>query len=175
MVLKIASPDIAHKIEIGGVKLGLAGGEAVSDAFRTIMANAARHAPDARIDGVLVAPMRSDGLEMFAGVARNTDWGHVLAIGMGGVWVELLNDTALRPLPVSPADVLEMLDELRAAPFLKGYRAAEPADLPRLAEVIVAIGNAALALGDGLASLEVNPLLVTGDRIEALDGLAVYG
>ncbi len=174
-VLKIASPDIAHKSEIGGVKLNLEGEEAVAEAWRSIMASARHQAPRARIDGVLVAPMRSGGLEMFVGVARDPDWGHVIAVGMGGVWIELLKDTALRPLPVSRSDVLSMLGELRAAPLLKGYRGAAPVDLDKLAEVIVAIGNAALALGDQLASLEVNPLLVAGDRIEALDGLAVYG
>ena len=174
VVLKIASPDIAHKSEIGGVKLNLAGADAVGKAWRDIIANAQHKAPNAHIDGVLVAPMRQGGLEMFVGIARDPDWGHVIAVGMGGVWIELLKDTALRPLPVSPADVREMLGELRAAPLLNGYRGAQAVDLAQLAEVIVAIGNAALALGEDLGSLEINPLLVAGDRVEALDGLAVY-
>ena len=173
-VLKIASPDIEHKSEIGGVILNLEGAGDVGQAWQAIIANAKHHCPDARIDGVLVAPMRHGGLEMFVGIARDPDWGHVIAVGMGGVWIELLKDTALRPLPVSSADVLEMLDELRAVALLKGYRGAEPVDLITLAKAIVGIGDAALALGEELASLEVNPLQVAGDRIEALDALAVY-
>ncbi len=173
-VLKIASPDIEHKSDIGGVKLNLEGAGDVGEAWRTIIANVRHHAPDARIDGVLVAPMRQGGLEMFVGIARDPDWGHVIAVGMGGLWIELLKDTALRPLPVSVADVRGMLAELRAAPLLRGYRGADPVDLTGLTETIVGIGNAALALGEELASLEINPLFVAGDRIEALDALAVF-
>jgi len=174
VVLKIASPDIAHKTEVGGVMLNIQGAGAVAEAWCNVTANARQHAPDARIDGVLVAPMRQGGIEMFVGVARDPDWGHVIAVGMGGMWIELLKDTALRPLPVSSADVIDMLGELRAAPLLDGYRGAPPVDLAALAEVIAAIGDAALALGPELGSLEINPLLVAADRIEALDALAVY-
>ena len=175
MVLKIASPDIEHKSEIGGVKLNLDGSAAVAGAWHAILANTRSCFPDARIEGVLVAPMRSAGLEMFVGVARDPDWGLVLAVGMGGVWIELLKDTVLRPLPVSQAEVIEMLGALRAAPLLMGYRATPPVDMARLADAIVAIANAALALDADLVSLEVNPLLVCPDRIEALDALAIYG
>ena len=174
VVLKIASPDIAHKTEVGGVMLNLEGAAAVAEAWRTITHNARRHAPAARIDGVLVAPMRQGGIEMFVGVARDPDWGHVIAVGFGGVWIELLNDTALRPLPIGPEDARAMLAELRAAPLLSGYRGAAPIDLAALADAIVAIGDAALALGPELATLEINPLLVAADRIEALDALATY-
>jgi hypothetical protein len=90
------------------------------------------------------------------------------------VWVEALADTQLRVLPVNPAEVREMLAGLRAARLLQGFRGAPAADLDRLAEVIAAIGDAALALGDGLLTLEVNPLWVHGSEIEALDGLAVH-
>ena len=175
VVLKIASPDIEHKSEIGGVKLNLDGSAAVAGAWHAILANTRSCFPDARIEGVLVAPMRSAGLEMFVGVARDPDWGLVLAVGMGGVWIELLKDTVLRPLPVSQAEVIEMLGALRAAPLLMGYRATPPVDMARLADAIVAIANAALALDADLVSLEVNPLLVCPDRIEALDALAIYG
>jgi hypothetical protein len=98
----------------------------------------------------------------------------VLALGLGGVWVEVLQDSALRPLPVTPADVREMLGELKAVKLLQGYRGSKPANLDRLAAAVTGIANAAIALGPDLASLEVNPLYVDGDRIEALDGLVIW-
>ena len=112
VVLKIASDDIAHKSDIGGVALNLEGDAAVADAFRRIMAVAPT---GARVDGVLVAPMRSDGLELFVGCTRDPQWGPVIAVGLGGVWVEVLQDVALRPLPIDAAEVKRMLAELRGA------------------------------------------------------------
>jgi acetate---CoA ligase (ADP-forming) len=98
----------------------------------------------------------------------------VLALGLGGVWIGALKDSVVRLLPLHRAEVREMIDALRGAVLLKGYRGAPPADLDVLANAVVAIGEAALALGPGLAALEVNPLLVEGTRVEALDGLAIW-
>ena len=173
IVLKIASTDIAHKTEAGGVQLGVAPGDAAR-AYSEIRANITRALPAARIDGVIVSPMRKGGLELFVGVARDPDWGMALAVGLGGVWVEVLKDSAVRLLPVGKADVLEMLSSLRAAALLDGYRGAPAANLDRLADVVVEIGNAALSLGPKLAALEINPLWVMGDNVEALDALVVW-
>jgi len=117
--------------------------------------------------------MREGGIELFVGTKRDPDWGMVIAVGLGGIWVELLQDTAVRLLPVDRADVLEMLESLRAAKMLRGFRGAPPADLPAIADVVVKIGAAAQALGRDVHSLEINPLLVMGSRVEALDGLVV--
>jgi succinyl-CoA synthetase beta subunit len=174
VALKIASPDIAHKTEVGGVKLRVEGDAAVTQAFDAIMASVRRAAPEARLDGVLVSPMRERGIELFAGTARDADWGTVLAVGVGGIWVEALRDTAVRVLPVDRADVIEMLQGLRAAKILQGFRGAPAADLVAVADAIVGIGHAALSLGPDLASLEINPLLVDGSRVEALDGLVTW-
>ncbi|MFO1376256.1 MAG: acetate--CoA ligase family protein [Steroidobacteraceae bacterium] len=174
VALKIASPDIAHKTDVGGVRLNVDGAAAVGDAHDQIMAVVQRAVPRARIEGVLVSPMRSGGLEILVGTVRDPQWGPVLAVGLGGVWVEALADTRLRLLPVTPGQVRDMLKSLRAAKLLEGFRGSPAADLDRLAEVIVAIGDAALALGDGLETLEVNPLWVSGGRIEALDALTVW-
>jgi hypothetical protein len=130
--------------------------------------------PDAHIDGIVVAPMRKDGLELFVGTLRDPQWGAVLAVGLGGIWVEALQDTSLRVLPVTPADVVEMLGELRGSKLLDGWRGAPAADRDAVAKVVAAIGNAALALGPALVSLEVNPLRVLGSEVEALDALAVW-
>ncbi len=171
VVLKIASDDITHKSDIGGVALNLEGDRAVSEAYARVRAAAPE---GARVDGVLVAPMRSGGIELFVGCTRDPQWGPVVAVGLGGVWVEVLQDVALRPLPMDPAEVRRMLEELRGAKLLAGARGVPAADLDKLAETISAIGTAALALGEELEALEVNPLWVRGDRIEALDALATW-
>ncbi len=173
VALKIASPDIAHKTEAGGVRLGIAPADA-GRAHDEIREAVSRALPHARIDGVIVSPMRPAGLELFVGVARDPDWGPAIAVGLGGVWVEVLGDSAVRLLPVDKSGALGMLRSLRAAALLDGYRGAPAADLDRLAEVIVAIGNSALALGPRLAALEINPLWVRGNEVEALDALAVW-
>ncbi|WP_043358611.1 acetate--CoA ligase family protein [Belnapia sp. F-4-1] len=173
VVLKIASPDIAHKSDVGGVALGLEG-DAVAEAAGRILASARAARPEARIEGVVVAPMRRGGVELFVGVLRDPLWGPAIAVGLGGVWVELLRDTSLRLLPVTPEDVLEMFAELRGAPLLEGYRGSAGIDRQAAAEAIARIGDAALALGPGLAALKVNPLLAGPDGAEALDALAVW-
>lgn len=174
VVLKIASPDIAHKTEVGGVLLNLHGDDAVEAGFFRIMNAAASGAPGARLEGVVVSPMRTKGLELFVGVRLDAQWGLVMALGLGGVWIEALQDVSLRPLPVSAADVAQMVGELRGARLLQGFRGSAPVDMVRLAEVVTRIGDAALALGPALDTLEINPLLVDGVRIEALDALVTY-
>jgi acyl-CoA synthetase (NDP forming) len=174
VAMKIASPEIAHKTEVGGVRLGVEGAAAASAAFGSIMDRVGAAAPEAELEGVLVAPMRSGGLELFVGVARDPQWGPVLAAGLGGVWVEALKDTALRLLPAAPEDIAEMLLELRGAALLKGFRGQPAVDIPNLAAVISRIGDAALALGPELAALEINPLRVSGGEVEALDALCVW-
>lgn len=174
VVLKIASPDIAHKTEAGGVRLNLGDAHAVARAHDEILASARAYKPDAAIDGIIVSPMRKGGIELFAGTMRDPQWGPVLALGFGGILVELLQDVSQRLLPVTEADVLEMLGELRGARMLDGFRGAPPADRAAIARAVAAIGDAALALGPDLVSLEVNPLLVEGSRVEALDGLTIW-
>lgn len=173
-VLKILSPDIAHKTEVGGVLLNLDGAEAVGAGYDAIMARVSAAKPNARVHGVLVSPMRSGGQELIVGIARDPEWGLVLALGMGGVWVELLKDSQLRLLPVNEEQVAEALGQLKAARLLTGYRGSTPADLGRIADVVTAICNAAIELGDDLATLEINPLRVDGAQVEALDALAVW-
>jgi acetate---CoA ligase (ADP-forming) len=174
VVMKILSPDITHKTEIGGVVLDVVGAQAAGRAFDDIMSSVVAKAPQAQVEGVIVAPMRTDGLEILAGVARDPQWGLVLALGLGGVWVEVLNDTALMLLPAEPAEVVDKLRSLKAARLLEGYRGAPPVDLEALADAVLRIGEAAAALGPELSALEVNPLYVRGDRIEALDALATW-
>jgi acetate---CoA ligase (ADP-forming) len=172
VVIKIASGGIAHKSDVGGVMLDLAPDQ-VGDAFDRMMTTVGTRSPAAKLDGVLVSTMRKGGVELLVGVTRDAEWGLVLAVGLGGVFVEVLKDTSLRLLPVNQGQVVEMLSELRGAKLLAGYRNTLATDLNKLATVIARIGDAALALGPSLQTLEVNPLVASGDRIEALDALVV--
>jgi acyl-CoA synthetase (NDP forming) len=172
VAIKIASEDIAHKSDAGGVMLDLSPDQ-VSEAFDRMMATVKASRSDARIDGVLVSAMRKGGVELLVGVTRDAEWGLVLAVGFGGIFVEIMQDTALRLLPVTEDQVVEMLSELKAAKLLGGYRNTPAVDLKQLAGVIAGIGDAAIALGPALQTLEVNPLVAAHDRIEALDALVI--
>ncbi len=171
VVLKIASADIQHKSDIGGVALDLVGDDTVTAAYRRVAAVAPA---GALVDGVLVSPMRERGLELFVGCTRDPVWGPVLAVGLGGIFVEVLQDVALRVLPVSSAEVGRMLGELKGSKLLEGQRGIPAADLDAVAQAIARIGDAAVALGDDLDALDVNPLWIRGAEVEALDALAVW-
>jgi acetate---CoA ligase (ADP-forming) len=174
VVLKVCSAQITHKSDIGGVALGVHGDAQVERAYRRVRA-AGESVPGAIIDGVLVTPMRVGGVELLAGVTVDRTFGPVLAVGLGGVWVELLGDTSLRLLPVTTEDVKAMLGELRGGPLLRGARGTRPADLDVLAQVIKNVADVAMSLDGSLRVLEVNPLWVNGDRVEGLDVLVVTG
>jgi succinyl-CoA synthetase beta subunit len=174
VALKICSAQITHKSDIGGVALNLRADDEIRAAYDRVRA-AADQVPGAEVDGVLVTTMRSGGTELLAGVTVDPAFGPVLAVGLGGVWVEVLADTALRLLPADQAGVKRLLGELRGASLLHGVRGTPPADLDALAGVITAIADAALSLGSALRTLEVNPLRVAGAQIEALDVLVVTG
>jgi hypothetical protein len=172
--MKIVSAQITHKSDIGGVALGLSSEAEITAAFEKVQA-AGGSVAGATVDGVLVTPMRGGGLELLAGVAIDPTFGPVLAVGLGGVWVEIMKDTSLRVLPADAAEVKRMLAELRGFPLLRGARGSQAVDLDVLAEAIAGIGATALSLGGALRAFEVNPLWVNGDQVEALDVLIATG
>ena len=172
VALKICSAQITHKSDVGGVVLGLGSEAEVRAGYEKVRA-AGEAVPGASIDGVLVTPMRTGGTELLAGVTMDPTFGPVLAVGLGGIWVEILKDTSLRVLPVDAAEVKRMLGELRGWPLLQGARGAPPANLDVVAEAIAGLGRTALSLNGALRALEVNPLWVDGDQVEALDVLVV--
>lgn len=174
VVLKIVSQDIPHKTDVGGVVLNVRGGAAAASEYAAMIERIAARRPDARVQGVSISPMREQGIELIVGVTRDPSWGLVLAVGIGGIWVELLADADIAPLPVTADRVEQMLGRLKASRLLDGYRGSPAVDRRRVAEAIVAIGDAALALGNRLEALEVNPLWASGDRVECLDGLAIW-
>ncbi|MHA6627507.1 acetate--CoA ligase family protein [Pseudonocardia sichuanensis] len=171
VALKICSAEITHKSDIGGVALGVSGADEVRAAFGRVLA--AGRAATSAIDGVLVSPMRAPATELFVGVTVDPSFGPVLAVGLGGVFIEVLHDVALRLLPVDPGQVRRMLGELRGAAVLGGARGTRPADLDRVSEVVAGVAAAAAGLGPALQTLEINPLRVDGGDVEALDVLVV--
>ncbi|GAA1517195.1 acetate--CoA ligase family protein [Nocardioides humi] len=166
VALKLVSPHIPHKSDVGGVHLGLVGPADVARGFAQVAAVLAdRGEPPC----ALVGPMRPDGIDLIVGVVRDAQWGPVLAVGLGGVWTEVLDDVSTRLLPVDVPTVRTMLDDLRARAALAGGRGHPPAPLHELAQVITRIGDLALALGPRLTALEINPLRIVSDSVEALD------
>jgi acyl-CoA synthetase (NDP forming) len=159
IALKVASPDIAHKSDIGGVLLGLREPAAARAAFETLLDRARRACPQARIEGALAAAMARGGVECIAGVHRDPVFGPVLMFGLGGIHVEVLRDVSLRALPASREEVAAMVREIRALPLLQGARGRPPVDIEALVDALMALSGFALAAGDSLDSAEINPLL----------------
>jgi succinyl-CoA synthetase beta subunit len=172
--VKVVCAQVTHKTDIGGVRLDVPPDEAAVTAAYTAVTAAAAAVPGAVVEGVLVSPMRRGGTELLVGVVADPLWGPMLAVALGGVFVEVLHDSVLTPLPVTPERARQMLGRLRGGAVLTGARGAAPADLDALAAVIARVGDLALALGDDLAALEVNPLRVDGAVIEALDALVSW-
>lgn len=174
VVLKIVSPDILHKSDIGGVKLNLGDEGAVRAAYEAVSQAVKDHAQDARVEGLLLSPMRSGGLELLVGVVHDHSFGQVLAVSIGGIFVELFKDASLRVLPVSQDEVRSMLEELHGKALLQGARGTKAADMDALVEIISRTAGLAQALGEELESLEINPLRVDGSQIEALDAVLTW-
>lgn len=175
VVLKVLSPDIAHKTEAGGVKLRLADAAAVRGAFDDILASAQRYDAAARIEGVLVGRMESGVAELIVGATRDPVFGMTLTVGLGGVLTELYKDVSHRVLPVDETMARDMLTELKAFPLLTGYRGRARGDVDAACAAIAAFSRAVLALGDAVQEVEVNPLLVRpeGEGVCMLDALVI--
>ena len=168
VVVKLASPDVLHKTEVGGVALGLASEDAVRQAFADIVARAKKAVPGAKIDGCLVAPMVSGGLECVLGIHRDPVFGPVVMFGLGGVFVEALRDVTFRVAPIDLREARRMIGEIRAAKVLDGVRGKPPADREALAHALVRLSEFAVAHADVLEGVDVNPFLVRADGQGAL-------
>jgi len=175
VVLKIASPDIAHKTEIGGVLVGLEGASAVREGFATLMARAAEKRPDARLDGVIVSEMVSGGVECVIGVQRDPVLGPAVMFGLGGVLVEVLKDVSFRLAPFSVEEAHRMIREIKGFKILEGVRGAPPADIDALAGALARLSVFAAANADKLDSIDINPFIVLpeGKGAVAVDALIV--
>ncbi len=171
IALKLLSPDISHKTDVGGVRLGLGSVAAVEEAARAMQERAARARPDATIEGFAVQPMVAPGKELLLGSVRDPQFGPLVMVGFGGIYVEVLRDTAARLAPVDADEARAMLEELRLAPVLHGVRGEPPVDLRALA-VTIARFSALAAGAPGLEELELNPLVAGASGAVAVDARA---
>ncbi len=162
VVLKIASPDILHKSDIGGIELDVRDDDAVVGAYERILARVTQRMPEAHIWGVTVQQQLPPGREVIIGVNRDVNFGPILMFGLGGIYVEVLQDVTFRLCPVTPREAREMIAEIRAYGLLRGARGAAPADVDAIVDVICRISALAMTFDD-ITELDINPLIV-GDR-----------
>jgi acetate---CoA ligase (ADP-forming) len=170
--VKVLSRDIAHKSDVGGVKLGIRDMIAVEDAAREVIANARKAKPDAKIDGVLVSEMAS-GIEVLIGVINDPAFGPTVALGLGGVLTEVLRDVTYRIAPFGVEDARDMISELKGAKLFAGYRGQPAGDTEALAQMLVQVSQMAMALQDRLAEMDINPVFVGPKGAVAADALVV--
>lgn len=172
VVLKVVSPDIAHKSDAGGVKLNLPDGQAVASAFDEIMANAKKAAPGARVKGVSVQEMAKPGTEVIVGMTTDPQFGPVMMFGLGGIMVEVLKDVAFRVVPLEPKDAMSMIDDIKGKPILDGVRGQPPADIAALQATIMGVSKLVQAHPE-IQELDLNPVFAYPDGALAVDARIV--
>ncbi|MBU1374849.1 MAG: acetate--CoA ligase family protein [Alphaproteobacteria bacterium] len=172
VALKVMSYALPHKSDVGGVRLGLSGDDDVRAGYAGLLADVARHAPDAKIEGVLVQEMAPARLEILCGMTRDPVFGPIVAVGLGGVMVEILGQAALLPAPFEAADVKAALEGLLGGRLLSSSRGLQPSELDAIARLAVALGQAALELPE-IAEIDVNPVRVANGVALAADALIV--
>ena len=173
-VLKIESPDIAHKTDIGGVLLGLNDEAAIRRGFRALMENAAAKAPKARLTGVVVQQVVSGDLELIVGVKRDATFGMIVMVGLGGILVEVLKDVSFRKAPFDMAEALSMLAELKGSAMLDGVRGKPPADRAAIAGLLVRLSQWAAQMEPVLAELDLNPVMVRRSAVVIVDCAMIF-
>ncbi len=169
VVMKIVSPDILHKSDIGGVKVGVEDGE-VADAYEDLVTRARNYQPDAAILGVQVQEMvdLDAGVETIVGMNRDPQFGPLLMFGLGGIFVEVMEDTTFRVAPVSEAEATAMTEEVKSAPLLRGARGRDPVDVDGVAETVQRLSQLVTDF-PAILELDVNPLVATPDGVQAVD------
>jgi len=170
VVMKLVSPDILHKTEAGGVKVGLSSVKDVETAFKEIMASAKSYKKDAVIEGIQLQPLIQGGTEVIIGVSKDPQFGHLLMFGLGGIYVELLKDVSFRVIPVTDVDAGEMIEEIKTAKMLKGFRNISERDISAIKDVLVRISQLCVDFPE-IEEMDINPLMVLekGKGVIAVD------
>lgn len=170
VVLKVSSPDVVHKSDVGGVRVGLNDTEEVRRAYQEISSSVRRHLPSASIDGISVWAMVPPGIETIVGMSLDATFGHLLLFGLGGVYVEVLRDVTVRVIPVTACDATDMVHEIRAYPLLAGARGRPPADVDAIVGILERVSQLASDFPE-IRELDLNPLVVyqTGQGAVAVD------
>ena len=168
VVLKISSPDVVHKSDSGGVKLGLANATQVGKAYTEIISSVKQAYAKAQIEGVSVQPMAPPGVEVIVGMSKDPQFGPVLMFGLGGILVEVLKDVSFRIVPVTTRDAREMIREIKGYPVLEGYRGQKPASIPALEKLIVKVSQF-VEKNPHIKELDLNPIFAYPDKAVAVD------
>jgi acyl-CoA synthetase (NDP forming) len=168
VVLKISSPDVVHKSDSGGVKLGLANATQVGKAYDEIVSSIKQGYPKAQIQGVSVQLMAPPGVEVIVGMSKDPQFGPVLMFGLGGVFVEILKDVSFRIVPVTRRDAKEMIGEIKGYPILEGYRGQKPANIAALEKLIVKVSEF-VEKNPQIKELDLNPIFAYPDKAVAID------
>jgi acyl-CoA synthetase (NDP forming) len=173
--MKVNGSAISHKTEIGGVELNVATPTDARASYEALLGRVRDAAPDASVEGVIVAPMAGKGIETILGVQIDPVFGPAIMFGLGGVFVEIFEDVAFRLAPIDRTEALRMIAETRGAKLLQGVRGQGPSDIEALADALVALSQFAATHSDALASIDINPFLVLpkGAGAMALDCLIV--
>lgn len=172
VVLKIVSPDISHKSDVGGVKLNLGSEKEVATAFDEIIAAAQRAEPGATVLGVSVQKMAQPGVEVIMGMTKDPQFGPVLMFGLGGVFVEVLKDVAFRIVPLEPRDASQMIRDIQGFPVLEGFRGQDPADLAALEDMLMRLSTFVEEHPE-IQELDLNPIFAYKDGALAVDARIV--
>lgn len=175
LVMKIESADILHKSDVGGVKLNIRNEKEVKNAYEEIMSSVSEKAPKAKINGILMQKMLNKGTEMIVGLNNDPQFGPMILVGMGGVFVEVFKDVSLYPVPLNKKEAEHMIKSLKSFKLLNGYRGGDVADIDALTEMIVSISDFAYKNKDNIKELDINPLFVypEGEGVGIADALIV--
>lgn len=168
VVLKITSPDVVHKTDSGGVKLGLRSGSEVKKAYDDISKSVKKKYPRAFIHGISVQKMAPPGTEVIVGTSKDPQFGPVIMFGLGGIFVEVLKDVSFRVIPVTRKDAQEMIQEIKGFPLLQGYRGKEPAKIPALVGIILKISKF-INENPQIREMELNPIFVYKNKALTVD------
>jgi len=168
VVLKVVSPQVVHKTDVGGIFLNVSNREEVREAYKKVVENTLNRIPSAEIVGVLVEEQVKEGVEVIVGAFRDRQFGPTVMFGLGGVFVEVLDDVSFRVAPVSEADAEEMIREIRGYRILRGYRGRPPADLEAVKEIIFKVSRMVTELRE-IGEVDLNPIYVYEEGAVAVD------
>ena len=172
IALKIVSPDILHKTDVGGVKLGLNNELDIGNAYDEIISMIKKQEPAAKIHGVSVQPMARPATEVIIGMSKDPQFGPVLMFGLGGILVEVLKDVSFRIVPLTRRDAREMIGEIKGYPILEGYRGQEPANIAVLEELLLKVSEFVDSRPE-IAELDINPIFAYSDGALAVDARVI--
>jgi len=168
VVLKVVSPDIIHKSDVGGVIVGLKSAGEVRDAYKRILENVKKHRADAKIVGILVQEMAPASTEVIVGAIKDPQFGPALMFGLGGIFVEVLKDVTFRVAPINEDEAREMITEVRAYPLLKGYRNMPPADIEAIIKILLNTSRLVME-HEEIKEVDLNPIMVYEKGAKTVD------